>query len=207
MSRFIDLSGERFNRLIVLCRVENSKNGQTRWKCKCDCGNETIVSSSNLKNNSVKSCGCLRYEPHNTHHLSNTKLYNIWYKMKQRCYCIEDEAYKYYGGRGIGICKEWVNDFVCFYNWAYTNGYKKGLTIERINNEKGYSPTNCKWATAKEQANNRRSCRVYTYNGKTLNLMQWCKELDLPYKTIHSRLYKSGWSFKKAITTPINAQK
>lgn len=205
MSICENLSGKRFNKLVVLRRAENNKNGSARWICKCDCGNITTVSAGNLKGNSVKSCGCLRHEAHNTHHLSNTKICKIWYGMRKRCYSEKEPAYKDYGGRGITICDEWLNDVVPFYKWAINNGYKDGLMIERIDNDKGYSPDNCKWATPKDQANNRRSCVNFTYNGETKNLTQWCNYFGLPYKTIHARIYKRHWTFERAITEPIKA--
>lgn len=205
MSLCKDLRGNRYNMLVVLNRVENSRNGQSRWECICDCGEKTIVSASNLKLGAVKSCGCLIHQPHNTHHLSNTRLYNIWFKMKQRCYDKRNNAYRDYGGRGITICDEWKDDFECFYSWSMENGYDENLSIDRIDNDKGYSPQNCRWANPKEQANNRRNCVVITFKGKTMNLSQWCKELNLPYKTIHSRIYKKGWSYEKALSIPIKS--
>lgn len=200
-----DLIGQRFNNLIVVSR-EPSLNGKSRWKCKCDCGNITIVSGYNLKNNSVKSCGCLLHLPHNTHHLSKTAICKTWYKMRQRCYNKNDKAYKDYGGRGITICDEWNDSPESFYKWSIENGYSDGLSIDRIDNNKGYEPSNCVWSTPKQQANNRRTCIIFFHNGKKQNLMQWCEELNLPYKVIHSRIYKSGWSFEKAITTPIKSK-
>ena len=205
MSKFIDLTGKRFNKLTVLKRVPTD-NGVTRWECACDCGNTTIVRGSNLKNGSVKSCGCLLHKKHDTSHLSHTRLGGIYYGMKRRCTDPKDTAYNRYGGRGITVCNEWlISDN--FFNWALENGYKDGLTIDRIDNNKGYSPENCRWVTPKEQANNRRSCVLITYNGKTQNLMQWCKELDLDYKLIHNRLYKLKWSFEKAVSEPVDEGK
>ena len=115
MSLCEDLTGKRFNKLVVLHRVENGKGDKSRWKCVCDCGNETIVSSSNLKAGAVKSCGCLKHAKHNTHHLSNTRLYRIWNAMKNRCYLKTHQAYSYYGARGITVCDEWKDNFgECF---------------------------------------------------------------------------------------------
>lgn len=207
MSLCEDLTGRRFNMLVVQRRVANSKRGQSRWECLCDCGNSTIVTASNLKTGAVKSCGCLKHKKHDTHHLSHTPLCKVWYKMRQRCYSINDQAYKDYGGRGITICDEWKNNFESFYNWSLANGYTDGLTIDRINNNDGYSPQNCRWSTPKEQANNRRSCRYFTFDGKTMNLMQWCNLLNLPYKIVHSRIYKSKWTFERAISQPIKSNR
>lgn len=205
MSKLIDLTGRRFNKLTVLRRVP-ADNGVTRWECVCDCGNITTVRGSNLKNGSVKSCGCLLHEKHNTSHMSHTRLANVYYKMKYRCTDPKNRAFKDYGARGITICEEWINPDN-FYEWALNNGYKVGLTIDRIDNNKGYCPDNCRWTTAKEQANNRRSCVLFTYNGKTQNLSQWCNELGLNYKLIHNRLFKLKWSFEKAVSEPVNEEK
>lgn len=207
MSLCEDLTGKRFNKLVVLYRDENSKGGKSRWRCICDCGTETIVSGTNLKTGAVKSCGCLRHMKHDTHHLSNTRLYRIWNEMKNRCYLKNHHAYSYYGARGITVCDEWKDNFEAFYTWAISNGYSKNLTIDRIDNNGSYSPTNCRWATRKEQVNNRRSCVLITYNGETKNLMQWCELLNLPYKLIHQRMRLKNISFQEAISIPIKSKK
>lgn len=207
MSLCEDLTGRRFNKLVALHRVENGKGDKSRWKCICDCGNETTVSGVNLKTGAVKSCGCLRHMKHNTHHLSNTRLYRIWNAMKNRCYFKTHHAYSYYGARGITVCDEWKDSFESFYSWAISNGYSENLTIDRINNSEGYYPENCKWVTMEEQVNNRRSCIRITYNGETKNLMQWCKLLDLPYKLINQRMKLKNISFEEAISIPIKSKK
>ncbi len=207
MSKLIDITGNRYNNLTVIERVANNIRGQSRWKCLCDCGNYTEVTSNNLKSGAVKSCGCLRHIPKYKHNLSHTKLYRVWAGMKRRCYYRNDKSYKNYGGRGIHICDEWVNDFVNFYNWAIQNGYEEGLTIERINNDENYSPNNCTWIPKSEQVNNRRNCILYTYNNKTQNLKQWCDELNLDYGLMHDRIRSKGWSFERAISTPCNIKK
>lgn len=201
MSKLNDLSGKRFGELVVVER-DISKKG-TYWRCKCSCGNMTSVKSSNLTNDSVKSCGCLRHRPHQTHHLSKHPLYNVWYHMKRRCYDPKHPFYKNYGARGISICDEW-HDFENFYKWAMDNGYEKGLSIDRIDNDGEYSPENCRLVKMDVQANNRSSCRMFTYNGKTQNLMQWCKELGLNYKRVYSRVFRNNWDFERAITEPLD---
>ena len=205
MSKLIDLTGKRYSNLVVIERAE-SKHGSTYWKCICDCGNTTEVRASNLKNGLVKSCGCLLHKTHNTHHLSNTRLYVIWNHMKRRCYEKSNPAYKYYGARGVTVCNEWL-DFESFYNWAISNGYRDDLTIDRINNDGDYKPDNCRWVNMKTQSNNRRSCHMITYNGETKNLTQWCNELNLNYKLVHDRIVSKGWSFERAITTPVDVKK
>ena len=208
MAKFIDITGNRYGSLTVLEKYDTTPSGVARWLCKCDCGNTAIVRGGNLKSGAVKSCGCLRHKAVNkTHGASKTRLYTIWYKMRNRCNNPKDLVYNRYGGRGITVCEEWNNSFESFREWAVSQGYKEELTIERVDNNKGYSPENCVWATAKTQANNRRSCVTFSHNGKTQNLMQWCKELDLDYKLVHNRIHKLGWNFERAITTPCNVDK
>ena len=157
--KLIDLTGFKFGRLTVIERAA-TVNKHTMWLCKCDCGKEIIVDAYNIKTGHTLSCGCLQRErtskANTIHGKRITRLYRIWVCMKNRCYQQSYHAFKHYGGRGITVCGEWLNDFQAFYEWSMANGYKENLTIDRIDNDKGYSPSNCRWVTMKEQNKNKR---------------------------------------------------
>lgn len=179
-----DLVGQRFGRLVVIRR-----NGSTRlkqrqyavWECLCDCGKIKSVSSYYLTHGKTRSCGCLAHDTqiargralhkigeahsrwkHGGSVGGSSRLYRIWGGMKTRCYNPNHRAYAHYGGRGITICVEWLHDFAAFRDWALSNGYREGLSIDRVDNDKGYSPDNCRWITQTEQNKNRRCCKKKT---------------------------------------------
>lgn len=194
-----DLTGEKFNRLKVL-KFAYKKNGRGYWECQCDCGNITFVRSDSLQNGAIKSCGCLHNEISGNrfrkHGLCKTKIYKKWEGMKARCLNPNNTRYKDYGGRNITICQEWLDDFMNFYNWAINNGYKDGLTIERINNDGNYEPSNCKWITKEEQMKNTRNCHYIEYNGETHCVSEWLKILGITSRSIANKLYK-GYPIEK----------
>lgn len=198
----LNLTGKRFGRLTVVKRDEY-KNKKVYWLCKCDCGNICKVPTGNLRSGNTTSCGCVHKEHTSklftTHGKSETKLYNnVWLKIRARCYSITCKEYVYYGGRGITICDEWLNNFQSFYDWSMNNGYKEGLTIDRIDNNKGYEPSNCRWVDMKHQARNRRSNRNYTINGVTHCIKEWCEIYNLGYKKVWQRIER-GWTITEAL--------
>lgn len=206
MSAKKDLTGKKFSRWTVLECAGHDKYGQSLWRCKCDCGNEALVTGYDLRGARSKSCGCLQREAasksQKTHGESKTKLHSHWTAMKQRCLNKNSSCYYKYGGRGISVCDEWL-DYNNFMLWAISNGYKDGLTIDRINYNGNYEPSNCRWVDAKSQANNKRSNHWITYNGKTQTMMQWAEELGINYYVIRSRLNSYHWSVEKTFTTPV----
>lgn len=163
MSKVKDLTGLKFGRLTVIERVENNKDGRACWLCICECGNQCVKSGKLLLRGHCNSCGCGEYENRvkncTSHRLSNTRLYNIWCGMKQRCYYTKHKDYHSYGGRGITVCDEWKHDFKAFYDWAVNNGYRDDLTIDRVNVDGNYEPSNCRWATHLEQSKNKRATK------------------------------------------------
>ena len=201
--------GQRFGRLINVSEAAPaySPSGQKlrKWICKCDCGKTKLVLERNLARGQTRSCGCLRDEVrktiNKTHGMTKTRIYKIWDMMRQRCNNPNDTAYAYYGGRNIKVCKEW-DDFLVFYDWSVKNGYDDKLTIDRIDNNGNYEPSNCQWATLLEQANNKRNNFLITYLGKTQTVPQWARETGIGKDTIYRRLKRYGWDAGKALTQP-----
>lgn len=188
-----NLVGKKFGRIAVVEKVGKRKN-KIIWMCKCDCGGIIPVSGDSLKSGNTKSCGCYKsYATANrnrTHNKSATRIYGIWHAMKQRCYYEKNVCYKDYGGRGISVCKEWLNDFQAFYDWAMTNGYADDLTLDRIDVNGNYEPNNCKWSTQEEQATNKRNSRYIEYHGELKTLSEWSKITKIDHKTISYRIEK-----------------
>ena len=192
--KMTDLTGKKFNRLTVIGFEGRDWQGKARWRCRCDCGNETVVEGYNLTSGHVKSCGCLNIESiisrSKTHGHSRTgeSIYSVWKEMKARCDNPNNHAYKNYGGRGISVCDEWEASFQSFYDWSMSNGYDIGLTIDRTDNDGGYSPDNCRWATRLEQANNRRICRKIVFNNEQHTISEWSRILGVKYSKLLDRI-------------------
>ena len=211
MGKLQNLIGQKFGRLTVIKFIEH-KNDHTKWLCQCECGNIKVVRADSLKNGSIKSCGCLKREisskVNTKHKLINCRLYDIWNGMKSRCCTQSCSGYKHYGGRGISVCDEWKNDFMSFYNWAMTNGYnpkaKKGeCTLDRIDHNGNYEPSNCRWITIQEQQRNTSKNTIITYKNETYCISEWSEILGINKNTIFTRIF-NGWSVEKALSEPIN---
>ncbi len=214
MARKIDLAGRKFGRLMVLYDTGERKNGKVIWHCKCDCGNEVDVKSVNLISGYTTSCGCYNRErvaeANTVHGMSRRRkyhpVYRIWQAILQRCENPDHNQYKNYGGRGIKVCDEW-HDAVIFINWALTHGWQEGLSIDRIDNDKGYSPDNCRWVTQKEQQRNRRNNHLIAFDGKTQTVVQWAEEMNISPQTLYSRINQCHWPIERALTEPIRRHK
>lgn len=199
---------KKFNHLIVLERVENDKYGNSKWLCKCDCGKQVEVLGIHLRSGHTKSCGCLKKENCKNiihkpkHNMSRTRIYKIWNGMKNRTNqksTLKDTKYKNYSGRGIETCESW-KDFENFYEWAINNGYRDNLTIDRIDTNGDYEPSNCRWITMKEQNNNRRNNIVIEFNNESHTLTEWNEILGFSKGLLKNRLNR-GWSVQRAFTT------
>ena len=199
--------GNRYGRLIVVERAESNKHSKSLWKCLCDCGNVKIIVGSHLRGGYTKSCGCLRIEKlikRNAKHGQSVGehilTYYVWLAMKGRCLNNKNKDYQYYGGRGITVCKRWLK----FEKFFEDIGAKpKGLTLERIDNNKGYSPNNCKWATRQEQNDNTRVCVPTAVNGMQFPTFRAASRyFNIHRDTVRSRL-KRGLSIDQAFTRKI----
>lgn len=205
--RHKDLTGQTFGKLKVIERVSiNGGHGST-WLCQCECGNTITVRRDGLTTGHTTSCGCYAKsgDAHRQHGMTGTKLHRTWMSMRARCRNRKFKQYKDYGARGIAVCDEWNGEhgFVAFMEWALDNGYSDELTIDRIDNDKGYSPENCRWVTMAEQALNKRSNHYITFEGKTQTLKEWADEKNMKYGTLSNR-FKKGWSVEDALTRPVD---
>ena len=206
----INLVGQTFGRLTVIERAESLK-GHTRWLCKCSCGKECVVHTISLKTGNTTSYGCFKTENakklYSTVRQNDKHLYAVWYGIKQRCFYKNHRSYHNYGGRGIKMCAEWANDYETFYRWAINAGYKRGLEIDRIDNDGDYCETNCRFVARDIQANNKRNVRLWTINGVSKSLAEWCKEYDIDYYLVRQRVLKLKWDIEKALSTPKQCQR
>lgn len=188
-----NLKNKTFGKLLVLeegkDKISPKGKRSTQWKCKCECGSEIVVTSNNLKRGHTKSCGCIsKKKPHNYKHGKvQSRLYNIWSNMKQRCYNSKNKSFLDYGARGITICTEWKENFDFFYNWAIKNGYADNLTIDRINFNGNYEPNNCRFISKEEQARNKRNNHNITICNETHCMSEWSRILKISVETIKNK--------------------
>lgn len=186
MSNKYDLHGTRFGRLLVI-EESGRKHKEIVWKCKCDCGKYADVTSSNLRSGHTKSCGCLqidRTKASNTKHgLYGSPIHRTYYNMKNRCYNPHYHLFFHYGGKGITVCDEWLGEkgLENFTEWSKSHGYSPYLSIDRIDNSKGYSPSNCRWVDMKAQQNNRTNNHIINISGISRTLKQWSEICKIPY--------------------------
>lgn len=210
-----DLTGKRFGRLYVIKRSNDAfTSGGHRnvtWLCRCDCGKEVEVRGSRLNKGETKSCGCLFKEiiengsARRTHGMRNTREYSIWCNMRQRCTNPNSSSFPRYGGRGVSVCDRWLESFQNFYD-DLGPAPSPDHSLERLDNNSGYSAENCRWATTEDQVRNKRNNVVISSNGETLVAADWCKKLGGNRGLVWKRL-KRGWSEEAAVTTPVDTSK
>lgn len=210
----VDISNQKFGRLTAIRPTIKTHSGW-KWLCRCECGTEVSVSKAHLMSGHTKSCGCLlkdlTQEKSAAKGFAKSRLYHVWHGMKRRCEKPSDDAYELYGARGIKVCKEWSEDFLAFREWALSTGYdetapKTCCTLDRIDNNGNYEPSNCRWVNMKTQSNNRRNNVNVTYQGETLTVAEWSDRTGLRHGTILGRLAK-GWTIEDALTTRSGGQR
>ena len=203
-SRFEDLTGKIFTKITILSHSHTTKYGAVYWNCKCACGNEKIIRGTNLKSGVTKSCGCYQKQAVTTHGMTHTKTFKTWETMKQRCLNANAPDYPRYGGRGVDVCKRWQNSFKNFLNDMGERPPNK--TLDRINVDSDYKPSNCRWATRSQQQRNKTTTPRFKHKGENLTVSEWAKRSGLTVKIIMWRV-NAGWNFSKILNTPIRSKK
>ena len=195
------LVGQRFGKLKVIAEIGRSNHGDKIWLCQCDCGKQTQAYTSTLIRGNKMSCGCEVGANFRKHNHSKERLYFIWKGIRKRCNNPNEKAYKNYGGRGIKLCDEW-NNYENFREWALSHGYRDDLTIDRIDVNGNYKPSNCRWATMKEQARNKQNTIYISYKGLTKTLVEWAEDIGINETTLRHRILDYKWSVEKSFTSP-----
>ena len=212
-----DYIGKKYGLLTVLEFDHYGRKSQAYMKCKCECGNTAIVPIAGLKSGNNKSCGCLHAEvkrnivrnrkDQTTHGEAHIRLYRIWAHMKSRCNANGKSNGKRYADRGIKVCKEW-QEYANFREWALSNGYDDNLSIDRIDVNGNYEPSNCRWASAKQQGRNRENTLYVDYHGEKMTLKDACEIAGIAYQTAYKRIRYHGMNIEKALeTTPVHGRK
>ena len=200
MALATDLIGLKFGRFTVLRYSGKNKHKQPMWDCICDCGNTRTVVGSDLKNGTSKSCGCFRIDRLKIHGKSHTKEYYTWSGMINRCRNPNDYKYPDYGGRGIVVCRRWSK----FENFLEDMGPRPdGHELDRINNNEGYRPNNCRWVTRKDNTRNKRNNHLITFQNITKSMIEWSEITNISFSALNHRLNRDGWSIERALTTPL----
>jgi hypothetical protein len=181
---------------------DSLRKGRSYWNVQCDCGEIKTLRIDGMHDYST--CDKCKAEKQRqrmlTHGETKTSLYKTWQGIKERCYNSNSTIYKYYGGRGITVCEEWLDNFLAFYNWSIENGYTNELTIERKDVDGNYCPENCRWATQVEQANNKNNNHLLTFNGESHTIAEWGRITEIPEGTIERRINRQHWSIERALT-------
>lgn len=196
------LINKQYGRLTVIERVSDQISPcgthHVAYLCRCECGNEKIIRKSSIINGRTVSCGCYHIEKSTTHGMKNTRLYRIWQGMKQRCYGNHCAASNY-KNRNITVCNEWLDDFKKFYEWSIQNGYSDNLTIDRINVNGNYEPSNCRWVNYVVQENNRRNNIKIAIDGEELTVQQLSKKIQIKETSIRTVIRRNSNSIKKVV--------
>ena len=194
-----DVTSKRYGRLTALRRIGSTKSGNSFWEFKCDCGKSHAANLNDVKNGGIRSCGCLSIEKHKKHGLRSHPLYGRWLSMLRRCYNKNNDEYHNYGGRGIRVCERWhdIGNFI-----ADVGSPGQGQSLDRINVNGDYAPSNVRWANQREQSWNMRKNIFIEYGGKKKCIAEWAKEKNMGYGTLRSRIVNLRWESKRAIETP-----
>ena len=213
MSRLIDLTGQRFGRLVVVSMADRRPGDPVKWMCRCDCGNTKTVDGVLLRQGETRSCGCLHRElvreRMTTHGTKHPRLHRVWAGMLNRTRNPNASNYKYYGGRGICVCEDWL-DYASFEEWALASGYNESseygkCTLDRIDDNGNYSPENCRWVDQFVQANNQRSNKNIAIGEEIHTMKEWSQINNLSYTAVRARI-RRGWDPIQAVTQPLKTR-
>lgn len=205
-----DIRGQIFGRLEAVRFSHKNKKDMTFWLFRCRCGEFKVISKAEVKRGKTRSCGCLCRDRtramlrarNTTHGMSGTRIFHVYHGMINRCYNVRNKSFVRYGGRGIAVCDEWRNSPHSFFTWANANGYRRGLELDRRENDGNYEPSNCRWVTDGINQNNRSNTVLISANGERLGLGEWSKRTGISPRTLYARLKQYGWDEDAVINTP-----